>query len=319
MARSGVSESNGTISVVADALDQEPMPCLGPGAPVVDTIRLALRGGEQRLRQHEPAARQGDVEGVHRMRTATRRLRSELDLYRDLLEGDVAKTLNRELKWLGRVLGAVRDRDVMRDRLRLSAGALAMDLGPLFSGLADRHAAASGELQAALDSPRFQHLMEQLSEAAQQPAVTGEAWEPAGRALPPLARKTWKRLRSAARKLDLADADVDYHEVRKRAKRSRHTAESVCLALDPDDADDARRFARRARAVQDVLGEHQDAIVACDQIRQIATEHSSDGPFNLAAGRLLERQAIDAETSRTRFFKAWQKLDRAKNVRWTKR
>ena len=134
----------------------------------------------------------------------------------------------------------------------------------------------------------------------------------------PWSSKSWKRLRSAARELDLDDADEAYHEVRKRAKGARHSAESVALALDADAANDARRFARHAKVVQDVLGEHQDATVACSQIRQIAAEHASDGPFNLALGRLLERQAIAAGAARTRFFKVWQKLDRTKNVRWMK-
>ena len=114
MAHNGVSHNNDMTSVIADAPDTEPESCLGPDAPVVDAIRSALCRARQRIRQHEPGARQGDVEGVHRMRTAARRLRGELHLYRDLLEGDWAERLNRELKWLGQRLGAVRDGDVLR-------------------------------------------------------------------------------------------------------------------------------------------------------------------------------------------------------------
>ena len=135
-----------------------------------------------------------------------------------------------------------------------------------------------------------------------------------------MALKAWKRLRSAARAgSDLADADEAYHDVRKRAKRARHSVESVILTLESAPANDARRFARHARVVQDVLGEHQDATVAGDQIRQVAAELAGDGPFNLVAGRLLERQAIAAAATRTRFFKVWQKLDRRKNVRLDRR
>jgi len=318
MAHNGVSHNDDMTSVIADASDTEPESGLGPASSVVDAIRFCLCGARYRLRRNEPGARQGDVEGVHRMRTAARRLRSELHLYRDLLEGDWAERLDRELKWLGQSLGAARDGDVLRDRLREAAGVLAMDLGPLFARLAERQAAAAVELHQALESERFQALLEQLFVAAEQPSVAGDAWGPCGRVLPALVRKSWKRLRSAARELDLSDADENYHEVRKRAKGARHSAESVALALDADAANDASRFARHAKVVQDVLGEHQDATVACSQIRQIAAECGSDGPFNLALGRLLERQTIAAGAARTLFFKVWQKLDRTKNVRWMK-
>jgi CHAD domain-containing protein len=318
MAQNGVSHSDNMTLVIADATDIEPESCLGPESPVVDAIRFCLCTARYWLRRNEPVARQGNVEGVHRMRTVARRLRSELHLYRDLSEGDWAEQLDRALKWLGQSLGAARDGDVLRDRLREAAGALAMDLGPLFTRLAERHAAASAELQQALESERFPFLLEQLAAAAEQPSVASDAWEPCGRVLPALVRKSWKRLRSAARALDLSDPDEVYHEVRKRAKRARHSAESVALALDADAANDASRFARHAKVVQDVLGEHQDATVACNQIRQIAAECGADGPFNLALGRLLERQAIAAHAARTEFFKVWQKLDRSKNVHWMK-
>jgi hypothetical protein len=70
--------------------------------------------------------------------------------------------------------------------------------------------------------------------------------------------------------------------------------------------------------VQDVLGEHQDAIVACQEINRLVAERPHDGPFNLAAGRLLERQEQAAGAARSQFFEVWAKLDRKKNVRWLK-
>src|SRR5436305_639710 len=85
--------------------------------------------------------------------------------------------------------------------------------------------------------------------------------------------------RRAGRALRPADADEAYHEVRKRAKRARYAAETVRDALEPGAADDAGRFARRARKVQDVLGEHQDAVVAAAEVRAAAEAHPGLGPF----------------------------------------
>ena len=318
MAHAGVSPNIGKTSGFSNDVETSALPSLGPDAPVVDAVRSALMDAQQRIHQRDPGARQGNGEDVHQMRTSARRLRSQLRLYRDLIEGDWADRLNQELKWLGQRLGTVRDGDVMLGRLRASAGGLGTDVGPLFTALERRHAADTAALREAFESERYRRLLDQLSEAAEHPALSEEAWEPCAPVLPALAWKSWKRLRAPARTLDLSDADVNYHEVRKRAKFARHSAESVADGLDYSAGNDARRFARRARTVQDVLGEHQDATIACDEIRRIAAEHPGDAAFLLAAGRLLERQAIAADVARTRFFKVWQKLDRKKNSRWMK-
>jgi CHAD domain-containing protein len=318
MTSGGATQSNGKTSVVSEATTGEALPEVGADAPAAAAVRRALRVGLERLRECDPGARRGDVESVHRMRTSARRLRSELRLYRDLLEGDWSRQLQRELQWLGRQLGAVRDADVMHDRLCESASELVGDLGPLFRALARRHEAASAELGLTLESERYRQVLERLADVAEQPGFTDAAWDACERCLPALAWKSWKRLRLPGRSLDLSDADEQYHEVRKLAKRARYSAESVAPALAADAVYAARRFARQANALQDILGEHQDATVACAEIGRVAAENSGDGVFNLAAGRLLERQAIAATAARTQFFKTWQQLDRKKNYRWMK-
>jgi CHAD domain-containing protein len=318
MPHDGATSANGSSSVGLAEPRDATLPRLGPHEPTAHAIQSALIQGVERLRQFAPGARQGDVEGVHRMRTTARRLRSELRLYRDLLAGDWGQRLSGELQEQGRLLGAVRDADVLRARLRKSAAELVEDLGPLFAMLDRRHEAASAVLKSALESGRFDGLSDQLAEAAEHPDLDDAAWEPCQKVLTPLVRAVWKRLRKAASALDLSDPDEEFHEVRKKAKRARYCAESVAPTLDEADANDACRFARRATAVQDVLGEHQDAIIAGQEIRRIVAAHPDQGPFNLAAGRLLERQMNAAGTARTQFFKAWNQLDRRKNVRWMK-
>jgi CHAD domain-containing protein len=291
---------------------------VGPEEPAAHAFRWAVQHGQQRLLETDPAARQGNVEGVHQMRTATRRLRSELRMFRDLLDGDWARPLAEGLQWWGHMLGAVRDADVMRQRLRESSAELVEDLGPLFTALSERHTRALAELRAAFQGERYQQLLALLAEAVDHPRFCDEAWEPCRTALPPLVRDTWRRLKRAGRALDL-DADIEeYHEVRKRAKRTRYCAETAAPALDHGAANAAHRLARRAKAVQDILGDHQDATIACQEIRRIAAEHPGDGPFNLAAGRLLERQENAAASARAGFFRAWRKLDRKLNRQWMK-
>ena len=65
----------------------------------------------------DPAVRVDLEDAVHKMRVATRRLRSALATYRRLLDTDVTEPIRAELKWLGGVLGSVRDAEVIRDHL----------------------------------------------------------------------------------------------------------------------------------------------------------------------------------------------------------
>src|SRR4051794_38172433 len=97
---------NGHTSVITDTGGEGILPRVGSGEPAAHAIRKALLTGNHWLRHNDPAARQGEVEGVHRMRTAARRLRSNLRLFRPLLGADWAERLALELRWLGQVLGA---------------------------------------------------------------------------------------------------------------------------------------------------------------------------------------------------------------------
>jgi CHAD domain-containing protein len=291
---------------------------VGPDEPAAHAIQAALADGLDRVGANDEPARRGEVEGVHRLRTSSRRLRSALRAFEGMVEPDWAGRLEAELKWIAGLLGAVRDLDVKKERLRLAAGESVEALGPLFTSLTERHTRASEALREALHGERYRALIERLAEAARSPALRDDAWAPCRTALPPLVAAAWSRLKKYGRALTPEDPDEEYHEVRKRAKRARYTAEAVASALGPDHTRDAERFARRAHDVQDVLGEHQDAIVACEEINGLVADHPHDGPFNLAAGRLLERQEHTAGAARVRFFEVWDRLDRKKVVRWLK-
>jgi len=303
----------------ADGNDLD-LPRVRPDDPAAAAVQAALAEGLHWLKVNHPVACEGGVEGVHRLRTTTRRLRSALDLFRGLTDSAWADRLGDELKWLAGKLGDVRDIDVLIARFENAAketgGAEA--LGPLFDWLRGRHAVASEALREALRGERYTTLTTALAGSLGAIPHDDSAWEPCRTALPPLVDDVWKRLKRAGRALRPDDPDEDFHEVRKRAKRARYAAEAVGGALDPGPADDARRFARRAKDVQDVLGAHQDAVVAAAEICRAAADHPDLGPFNFAAGQLLEHERRAAAESRDQFFDVWDDLDRKKIVRWLK-
>jgi CHAD domain-containing protein len=84
--------------------------------------------------------------------------------------------------------------------------------------------------------------------------------------------------------------------VRKLGKRARYAAELVSR----------KEFVRWAKALQDVLGEHQDAVVAAARLRQLAVG-ASPGQA-LAAGRLVEREQARRAATRATWRKAWKRL-----------
>ncbi len=295
-------------------------PHVGPDDPAALAIRASLDEGIHWLQQNAVGALRGDVEGVHQLRATTRRLRTALDLFSGLIEPEWADALADELKWLADLLGTVRDLDVLTERFQKAAqaGDWSLALLPLFATFEARHDLAQDALRQALNSERYQALNTRLADSLVTLPLTDDASEPCRTALPARVDQVWKRLRKVGRALTIDDPDDHFHEVRKRAKRGRYAAEAVADFLDHDVASDAARFARRARRVQDILGTHQDAVIAVAEIRKSAEIHPDLGPFNFAAGQLLEREQRAADTSRAAFFEVWNHLDHKRIRRWLK-
>jgi inorganic triphosphatase YgiF len=84
-----------------------------------DFVRHVIAGSVARMLEHDPALRVGAAgSDVHAFRVATRRLRSDLRTFGPLLDGAWVARLRDELKWIADVVGAVRDADVLEERLR---------------------------------------------------------------------------------------------------------------------------------------------------------------------------------------------------------
>ncbi|HWE35594.1 MAG TPA: CHAD domain-containing protein [Isosphaeraceae bacterium] len=305
--------SGGTAVLVVDEAGP-----VGAGDPSGAAVRSALADGVRRLAEHEAAAPAGDPEGVHQLRAAARRLRGVLHTFAPLLDESWAEALSDDLRGPSHALGAVRDLDVLRDRLKDSAAELADALGPLWAALDARHEAASASLRDHLRAESHRALLARLADAAHAPRLTAAAEGPCRDVLPTLVADAWKALAKRARDLGPDSADADYHEARKRAKRARYAAEAVAPALGAGARKRAERFARRVEGLQDVLGEHQDAVVARDEVERVARDHPGDAPFLLAAGRLVERQARAARAARDDFARAWEDIDQKKRRRWMK-
>jgi CHAD domain-containing protein len=289
-----------------------------PDQPVARAIQASLSADVFRLFANEPAAARFEPEGVHEMRRSARRLRADLRAFRPLLDASRAESLEDDLRWLGRALGAVRDLDVIPPLLHASAADLEANLEPLFRGLADRQEEARARLRQALQGELYRSLRARLIEATRQPPVADGADEQCGRLLPELAARVWKRLKKVGRGLDADAPDELFHEARKRAKDTRYAVEAIAPWLPSKPRKNAERFGDHLAKLLKILGEFQDAVVARQWIEQIVASAQHNGPFPLTAGRLVERQHRVARKAREDFLKAWESFDRAKRRRWMK-
>ena len=145
------------------------IPPMPPKATVVDLVRQATARAVDQIVRHDPGARMGDdPEDVHKLRVATRRLRSDLHSFAAVLDPARTRTIRSELGWLGGVVGAVRDTDVLSARLATRLAELPDDevesVGArrLQTLLARQSADARTAMLIALRDARYLHLLDIL-------------------------------------------------------------------------------------------------------------------------------------------------------------
>jgi len=276
-----------------------------------------------RLAALDLAVRRDKPDSVHQMRVTVRRLRSTLQSFTVILPKADTRQLSAELKWLGGVLGAARDVEVLDSHLRTSLAAVPTELvlGPAQARIsiyfAPQEAQAREAVLTALDSQRYRSLRADLDTLLDSPPLTAAAAEPAGPALRlavgRACRRTSRRM-SRARKAPAGQPrDVALHEARKAAKRARYAAEAVEPALGKK----ARRLAKRMKRVQSVLGDHQDAVIARTTVRGIGIEAHLAGENAFSFGLLHERAHRQALACQQEAYLAWRQARKSRH--WAKR
>jgi CHAD domain-containing protein len=288
---------------------------LGKKPSAADLVRQAVSAAVDRIMRHDPGVRIGDdPEDVHQARVGTRRLRSDLRTFSSLLDEEWLASLRDELRWLAGALGQVRDDDVLIERLRRQAATLPEPdtgaLAPIFRRLAIERDQARAELIEVMESPRYIALLERLIDAARQPQCRKGADAPAAEMVPGLVAAPWRKLRKAVDALPADPPDADLHQIRILAKRTRYAAEAAAPLVGKK----AKAFASAVADLQEVLGDHQDAVVAEAWLR--GAVEGADAAESLAAGELIAVQMAEAAEGRKRWRKAWKKASAEKLRSW---
>ena len=282
--------------------------------PIRHVLTAYLAAQIAELIANDAGVRTGAGDAVHDMRSAARRIRSALRIYRPLLQRDAAARLGRELQWLGRMLGRPRDAEVMRERILTKLHELpggqgtGPALGPIEHELGTTYNTGYQRLLQTLDTKRYFELLDALEDFRDHLPAKAKAKRPARKVAA-------KRVNKAARRMDRSHRlakktgsgsrhDIALHEIRKDAKRLRHAAETVTAVRGKR----ARRIEKAAKRVQRSLGEHQDTVVARDFLRSLATEPGLPAGTKAVYEQLIADEARTARQAEAAYRKARKKV-----------
>jgi CHAD domain-containing protein len=302
----------------AMAPSEPEVPALTDASTLAELVVAGIAAPVRSLLDHDPVIRlDDDVEGVHKARVATRRLRSNLHTFASCVDARWAGALRDDLADLAGLLGAVRDSDVLLANLWSDLATLDPVDRPqgalLLSRLSEERAGHLATLLAELRSPEYIALLDRLVEAAAAPPLDGRDGRVDRRAVdvvPELVAPRWKRLRRAVSDLGDDPTDADLHRVRILAKRTRYAADvAVPVVGEP-----AARLTASLARLQDVLGEVNDAAVAGEWLRRVAPTVTHAEAF--AAGQLLTVRRQRAARLRGGWRSVWEDCARKGNVRW---
>ncbi len=237
--------------------------------------RLIFLRQLRRMQAHEAGSRTGeDIESVHKMRVAVRRMRSLLRLVGDYYPGKPIAVAGKSLRQIARALGAIRDLDVLILDLQEFSASLPPEgqqhANALVSRLDRRRAKRRKRLNAYLDSKRYERALRQLENFAGN--KTGRASrklrphqpQELRHVLPSLLHQRLAIVRAYDAVLPNAD-DTRLHALRVECKRLRYAIEFFAPVLGAS----ATSFLAFVTSMQDALGRINDIAVFVSRLQKL--------------------------------------------------
>lgn len=214
---------------------------------------------------HEDVATSEDVHAVHQMRVATRRMRAVLGATEEVFKSKITKSLNKRLRRLARLLGVVRDSDVLLLHLRDFAKNLSPEEHGVFDTLIEevehQREEGQGKLRSALMAKDYRRTLDELVDFLQAP-LNQVASSDSG--LPLLVRhragstvlSRYEAVRRYETVLPTATSE-QLHDLRIACKHLRYTLELFDAPLGARGAE----LVKSVKAAQEVLGSIHDSDV----------------------------------------------------------
>lgn len=253
-----------------------------------DRVTRYLCAQRDALHAQAPLVPAGEPEAVHRLRVAVRRLRSTIRTFRPLLVAPDG--LGDELRTFAAELAELRDHEVLAEVLATSRAAEPPGLLPAAtSARIDTTLAAAlvrgrARAAAALADPAYARL------AGRVDAFVADPW-----AGTPTDTAVCERVAAALaafdRRLRGATDDEALHRARRSAKRARYALEAT---------GGSPAAVRGLTAIQDVLGEQHDTVLARALLRELAAAADAAGESSFGYGVLYAAQRARSASLVTR-------------------
>lgn len=279
------------------------------------------------MQEVEGVRRAEDVECVHRMRVASRRLRTALSLFQDSLPPREFDAWRKQIRRVTRALGAARDTDVQLlflqtflDGLSAEEKACRPGIERLLLRWRQRRACLQQEVIRALDRLEASRTAERMGQLLRERLVEARVQQ-VNVAAPAVYLRAYRAISLRLEELLAFDAYVyrpeciaELHALRIAAKRLRYTMEVFA----PLYADGLKEPLQVVRAVQEMVGDIHDCDVwvAClpqfleeERARTIEYFGHARSFGRLARGILYLQQNRQQQRNRRyqEFVEFWQK------------
>jgi CHAD domain-containing protein len=224
--------------------------------------------------EHEQGTRKGeDIEELHDMRVATRRMRSAFDVFGPAFDPKHMKRYLKGLRSIGRALGQVRDMDVLLEKALIYQGHLEAQaqtgMEALIGDWKRTIEKKRSKLIKHLESDAYQSFTQEFNNFLQTPMVGEGAFKPWSETtsrlrdiVPVLVYSRYAAVRAYDSVVPAASV-AQLHTLRIEFKKFRYTLEYFKEILGESTAD----MIRELKQYQDHLGELHDADVACQLVR----------------------------------------------------
>jgi CHAD domain-containing protein len=241
-----------------------------PNDPMSEAGRKVLYFHFRKMLEHEPGTRLGDdIEELHDMRVATRRMRAAFRVFKPFFDPDALKPFLKGLQRTGRALGSVRDLDVFMEKARrYLAGTTEEErsnLDPLLAIWQEQRDAAREKMVAHLDSKKYQDFISEFDHflntegAGALPSTAGKPTPMrVDQVVPALIYTRYGVVRGYEAVIENASLET-LHALRIDCKRFRYAMEFFREVL----GSEVDEVIKETVVVQDHLGDLQDADVAC--------------------------------------------------------
>lgn len=261
-----------------DAL-HPPLTSLSSLSPTSQLCKHIIREQLSIILLQTPVALEGiDIEGVHKMRVAFRRLRTSLKIFKPLIKRRVYKYFQANLKETGQVLGSIRDLDVLFENIEMDPQLQTAPSAKVFwqTKIGPHYQNYRRAFSQLVSSQQYQTFLAYLISFSQDPsagiktnAKTPETILDINGFAPPRLHEMLLEILSYATIFQTLQPYPVYHQLRKEIKRYRYALEFFSpLLAQPQTA----HLIEDLISLQDHLGLLNDAVVAIDVIEDHVPE-----------------------------------------------